>query len=128
MEIDQIIAIITKIVTIGGGSLGIISFIAFYSLKKQESKSKTEGTNIDTLTKVVKGLENELERKDKQLLGYKRSIDSLESGQASLKKRVNILEKKDNENEMLFSLINICKYNKEYNNCPIIKKREELKK
>jgi len=100
----------------------------YFPLKRKEIKAKAENDNVDTLSKVVKDLQDELKRKNEQEQVDKNRIDSLEEKQDILKDRVINLEKEIKNNDMAFSAITMCSYYKKVGKCPIINKKNESKK
>ena len=63
-----------------GAFLGVISFVMYFPLKGKEIKANAENKNVDTLSKVVTDLQEELKRKNAQEQIDKKRIDTLEKG------------------------------------------------
>ena len=114
--------------TMIGAFLGVISFIMYFPLKRKEIKAKAENNNVDTLSKVVKDLQDELVRKNAQEQVDKKRIDILERRQGLMANRITILEKEIKNNDMAFSAITSCSWYKKGGKCPIINKKNENKK
>ena len=53
--------------TMIGAALGVVSFIMYFPLKRKEIKAKTDNENIEALSNVVHGLQDELARKNEQI-------------------------------------------------------------
>ena len=114
--------------TMIGAFLGVISFVMYFPLKRKEIKAKAENNNVDTLSKVVKDLQDELVRKNAQEQVDKKRIDVLERRQGLMANRITILEKEINKNDIAFSAITSCSWYKKGGKCPIINKKNENKK
>ena len=80
--------------TMIGAALGVVSFIMYFPLKRKEIKAKTDNENIEALSNVVHGLQDELARKNEQ-------IDILD-------KRVSTLEEERRNDDLAFSAITAC--------------------
>ena len=100
--------------TMIGAALGVVSFIMYFPLKRKEIKAKTDNENIEALSNVVHGLQDELARKNEQ-------IDILD-------KRVSTLEEERRNDDLAFSAITACAWYKKGGKCPIIIKKNESKK
>ena len=111
-----------------GAFLGVISFVMYFPLKRKEIKANAENKNVDTLSKVVTDLQEELKRKNAQEQIDKKRIDTLEKGQYLLTNRINVLEKEIRDNDIAFSAITSCSWYKKGGKCPIIDKKNENKK
>ena len=114
--------------TMIGAILGVISFIMYFPLKRKEIKANTDNENVETLSKVVTDLQEELKRKNAQEQIDKKRIDTLEKGQYLLTNRINVLEKEIRDNDIAFSAITSCSWYKKGGKCPIIDKKNENKK
>ena len=100
--------------TMIGAALGVVSFIMYFPLKRKEINAKTDNENIEALSNVVHGLQDELARKNEQ-------IDILD-------KRVSTLEEERRKDDLAFSAITACAWYKKGGKCPIIIKKNESKK
>ena len=100
--------------TMIGASLGVISFIMYFPLKRKEIRAKTDNENVEALSNVVHGLQEELERKNAQL--------------NILDKRVSTLEEERRNDDLAFSAITACAWYKKGGECPIIDRKNESKK
>lgn len=114
--------------TMIGAFLGVISFIMYFPLKRKEIKANTDNENVETLSKVVHDLQEELKRKNAQEQVDKKRIDVLERRQGLMANRITILEKEIKNNDMAFSAITSCSWYKKGGKCPIINKKNENKK
>ena len=114
--------------TMIGAFLGVISFIMYFPLKRKEIKANTDNENVETLSKVVHDLQEELKRKNAQEQVDKKRIDVLERRQGLMANRITILEKEIKNNDMAFSAITSCRWYKKGGKCPIINKKNENKK
>lgn len=117
----------TQIATMIGAFLGVISFIMYFPLKRREIRTKTENNNVDTLSKVVKDLQEELNRKNSQEQVDKNRIDTLEKRQDIMQNRITHLEREISNNNIAFAAITSCSWYKRGGRCPIINKKNEMK-
>ena len=111
----------TQICTLIGSLLGMVSFILYFPLKKRESNAKTESQSVDTLSKVVDSLREEIKRGERQKQGYESRIEKLEL-------RVEYLETGKNDNDTAFAASSLCSFFIKNGVCTIINKKKELEK
>ena len=100
-----------------GSLLGIVAFILYFPIKKGILRAKEESDNIDNLKQVINGLKEE--RTD-----LWERIHKLEAEQKHLNEMNTFYDLNMNIDKMAFNAVILCEHK---NNCPIIKKREELK-
>jgi len=117
--------IVTIIGSLLGCLLGIISFILYFPLKRNESRAKSENDSVDTLSKVVDELKSELERSKKEKKESEERVDALEVKTKSLQMEVTYLKKElmDRDASVIY-----CNYYQKYGKCPIIDKKNENEK